>query len=319
MWLTQGDGIGGTMIPNTWDVNDDGKSVYNGVGGRCVATCATFPEKSCILPHDDAKMCPKTTTWTDGTDYNVGTCDRRCGMTGTGRSSRINQGMEAHIAQSADATDCCKATPNDYCCAWDGTLAVHCSLGRLNNNSPLCGVPISGTPNNFFNTPPGTIPPSMAAVAAQQLPPPGFGYPGFAPGFGYPGMGPVPMMGMYNAPMFFRNYGENTNMSEEEALKAVQAENDRMFFYPAAGPQFYRPLPPPPRPTPPPPAVDQQPTAFICSCDDDCIKDENADCCTDYYKFCGFGNQEAIGLADEATYYPTWWIYDKPLTRSNRG
>jgi len=121
---------------------------------------------------------------------------------------------------------------------------------------------------------------------------------------------------MANTTMFFRNYGENADLSEEDALKAAQAENDRMFFYPAMGPGSFRPfVPPPPPPPPPPPSVDQQPTAFVCSCDADCINAENADCCSDYYTKCGFGDATDIGVADQDTFYPSWWIYDKPLSR----
>jgi hypothetical protein len=89
-----------------------------------------------------------------------------------------------------------------------------------------------------------------------------------------------------------------------------------MFMYPPVGPAFYRPLPPPP--PPPPPAVDQQPSAHVCSCDDLCIIDQNADCCSDYYQTCGFGDQHSISLAELDLFYPSWWIYDKPQSRSNR-
>jgi len=322
MWLTQGDGIGGTTIPNTYD-SATGMSEHNGVGGRCVATCETFPEKSCILPHASGSMCPMHNGWKNGTDYNVGSCERRCGMTGTGRSSRINVGMMAHTTPSNMTTPCCAEQPNDYCCSWDGTLADHCGTGRA-NNGPVCGVPISGTPNNFFNSGPGVMPPSMTAVAIQQVnggyggyPTPfggGFGYPmGFAPGMygggpfggGFPGFGGM-YNGPFNSPMFYRNYGENTELSGEDALKAAQAENDRMFFYPAMGPNFMRPPIMPPPPPPPPAAVDQQPSAFVCSCDDDCLKDENADCCSDFFETCGAGDNETPSLAD----IPIWWSYD---------
>lgn len=294
-WLTQGDGI-------------------TTAGGRCVASCEGFPQKSCIFPSFDARMCPKSTTWMNGTDYNVGSCDRRCGMVGTGRSSRLNVGVQAYIAQSANATDCCKTQPGDYCCSWDGVLADHCSLGRV-SGGPVCGVPISGTPNNFFNTGPGTIPPTQGAWQATQAnlyrPRPPMGY----PGMGYP-MGPRPMGmyggfgpmfggGMYNAPMFYRNYGEE-NQSSDEQLKTVMEEVDKMYMYPAMGLPFYRPQFQP-RPPPPPPApVDQQPTAFVCSCDDDCVDNENADCCSDYFTTCGYGNSASAGLPGST---PSWWIY----------
>jgi len=291
-WLTQGDGI-------------------TTAGGRCVASCEGFPQKSCLPAHFDAKLCPKHTLWMNGTDYNVGSCERRCGMVGTGRSSRINVGVLAHIGQSPNATDCCKSQPGDYCCSWDGMLADHCSLGRV-NGGPVCGVPISGTPNNFFNTGPGTIPPTQGAWQSAQFTwnrPRPMGY----PGMGYP-MGPRPMGmyggrfpmfggGMYNAPMFYRTYGVQAGKSNDDQLKAVQDSQDKMYMYPAMGPAMYRPMFParaPPRAPPAP--IDQQPTAFICSCDDDCVTNENADCCSDYFTTCGNGNSNTGSL-------PSWWIY----------
>lgn len=256
-------------------------------GGRCVRSCQTFGDKSCILP-ERAAECPLTSSWLNGTNYNTGTCDRRCGMTGTGRSSRINNGMQNYLTEpSEDATECCKDVDGDYCCAFDLTIAVHCRVGRV-PHGPLCGTPLSGTPNNFFNSGPGTIPPSMGALQSTlyRPPPPPFGYPygGFGypmgPGFGYPMMG-VPMGGMY-APAFYRDYGAVS--SDEEAQKNAMAEHDKMYFYAPRPPMPFG-IPPPP---PPPPAarVDQQPTAFVCSCDSQCVEDKYADCCEDYFDFC---------------------------------
>jgi hypothetical protein len=115
-----------------------------------------------------------------------------------------------------------------------------------------------------------------------------FGYPmgGFGgypmgPGFGYPMMG-FGMGGVY-APGFYRDYGDAS--SDEDAMKAALAEQDRLYFYApmpmGPRPGFYGPPPPPP-----PARVDQQPTAFVCSCDADCVNDKYADCCKDYWDYC---------------------------------
>lgn len=290
-WLTQGDGT-------------------QTAGGRCVRSCSTFEDKACILPHSDAKMCPLTVAWQEGTNYNTGSCERRCGRTGTGRSSRINNGMaswvEANpVLTAVEATECCLDLPGDYCCSWDLTLATHCLQGRV-PHGPVCGVPVSGTPNNFFNSGPGVIPPSMGALQASlyNRPPPfmggfgypmgGFGYPmGGMGGFGYPMGGFGGIGGGFYAPAMYRDYGSVT--SDEEGMKAAQDEQDRMFFYAPAprgfGMGFGFGMPPPP----PPARVDQQPTAFVCSCDESCTTYAYADCCKDYFDHC----------SDEEK--PDWW------------
>lgn len=82
-WLTQGD-------------------LYNPMG-RCVETCQNFPSASCIIGGLTASTasdrCPLSPSNPNGTQFNTGSCERRCGLIGTGRSSRINNGTNPVIWQ----------------------------------------------------------------------------------------------------------------------------------------------------------------------------------------------------------------------------
>jgi len=119
----------------------------------------------------------------------------------------------------------------------------------------------------------------------------GFGYPmGGMGGFGYPmgGFG-----GGFYAPALYRDYGSITN--DEEGMKAAMEEHDRMFFYaPSPFGGFGGFMPPPP---PPPARVDQQPSGFICSCDEECTYYKYADCCKDYFDHCSTEDKPAWFLA----------------------
>lgn len=306
----------------------------------CVRSCTDFPQKSCILPHANGNQCPRAPWNPDGTNYNVGNCQRRCGNVGTGRSSGINvmgnfpnfynsgswTGGDGYTAMDDEAafnafengTICCQDLPGDFCCDDYYQLAQHCQLGRV-PGGPACGVPISGTPNTFFNTAPYQTPPSVDAYVATHMPirppmpppppmyynggmgfgmPMGFGgmysgfggmYSGFGAGFGF---SPFTMNAMY------RQYGQHS--SEEELSKAVSTESDKQFFYPNAGFNMFRPMAPVPPRVPPPPLVDQQPSAFICSCDSMCADKVNSDCCDDYWIRCD--------TTVNSTGPPAWWV-----------
>jgi hypothetical protein len=236
---------------------------------RCVANCRNFPDRSCILP-SDGTLCPRSDANPNGTVVNTGTCDRRCGKIGTGRSSGINNNgnMPVH-SQAEDATECCKEYPGDYCCdAW-GHRAAHCTYGQNPGQGSLCGVPVRGTPNTLYNsvTPYGPSPNPYA-----------HGGPGYFNPFPRPmpygprpyGFAPRPYGGMYG----FRS-------GEDDVTRDAEEENKQLFFQPA--PYFrapYGPRPYGPRPN----IVDQPPSPFVCSCDEDCTKHD--DCCADYEKYC---------------------------------
>merc|ERR1719158_179721 len=156
-WLTQGDR-------------------YN-IQPRCVTSCRHFPEKSCIVggvSPTGTMMCPNNNDNQNGTNYNTGTCDRRCGMVGTGRSSRINNnGNSFNPLTGHETTECCREYPGDFCCdPWEG-LAEHCTPGYV-RGGPQCGIPKRGSPNNFFNThpyaPPPPSPPPPPPGAARMSP-----------------------------------------------------------------------------------------------------------------------------------------------------
>jgi hypothetical protein len=293
---------------------------------RCVQSCDNFPGKSCIMRFgseaESVRRCPYSNNATygsvNGTWYNTGTCNRRCGLVGTGRSSRINNQANFPVSNAtiaADAIQCCKDYMGDHCCDNYGRLASHCQNGRV-PQGPLCGVPIRGTPNNFFNEPPpmyGPPPPMMGPYfgpGPMMGPPPmpffgapmygpsmygmgamqGFG--GFAPGLGGFGMGGFGMggfgmggFGMYGGMggmygPFFRDGGFDGDSD-------VAAPDLKQMW--ALPPPNFGPYPPPPPPGPPPPEppapVDQQPSEFVCSCDSQCLHTYN-DCCRDYAEFC---------------------------------
>jgi len=282
-WLTQGD--------------------HYHTGPRCVQSCRQFPDKSCIVGGVSPaaiSMCPASTTNENGTNYNTGTCQRRCGMVGTGRSSRINN--NGNVPPPAPighpTTECCTQNPGDFCCdPWMG-LAEHCTQGYV-VGGPQCGVPKRGSPNTFYNTPPYAPPPyggpEWGAFPSFQPPPPpmmgpyppppmspygGFGfvgptmgggmYGGFAVGGMYGGGGFLPGAGMYGW---------------RETTKAAQSERMAMLLPP---PVMFPPPPPPPPMGAPyygtgplPEPSDQYPSDFICSCDDLCHTLYD-DCCSDY-------------------------------------
>jgi len=185
-WLTQGD---------QFNVNP-----------RCVTSCRNFPEKSCIVGGVSpigADLCPNTNANQNGTDYNTGTCERRCGMVGTGRSSRINNnGNQWEPIEGHTTTDCCTKYSGDFCCDPYMGLAAHCTAGFV-FEGPQCGVPKRGSPNNFFNTAPYAPPPYMSSGptlwGSQGFAPQG---PQFSP-YGPQPFGPQP----YGPQMGFGAYG----------------------------------------------------------------------------------------------------------------
>ena len=292
-WLTQGDR-------------------YNAMP-HCVTSCRNFHEKSCIvggLP-GSTFQCPATAANVNGTQYNTGTCARRCGMAGHGRSSRINNnGNQFEYLLGATATPCCTVSPGDYCCSPWGEVADHCNVGFV-PGGPQCGVPVRGSPNNFFNTAPYSPPAYFGAqnnlwnrpqpVGAYPPMGPGFGFPayggmygGVGPqmgGFGgvYGGFGPsmgFPQMGgfggsMYAPPMW--RAGEGGDVEDEER---------QLFLTPqfgfGVGPRPYMPYSPRPAPyygygeLPQP--LDQYGSQTMCSCDDMCHK--YSDCCADRDEYC---------------------------------
>jgi len=291
---------------------------------RCVRQCQDFPEQSCILPHPDARLCPRSVDFPNGTNYNTGTCRRRCGLVGTGRSDRINMdGNNPCVSDDAgnsfcddrdlllaNATACCSEVQGDFCCNTLLQLADHCSFGRI-PGGPMCGVPIAGQPSNFFNTAPYQIPNSAGAWQTNPnaprpipfRPPP---MPFFGPGF----YGGGPPMGMYGFPAMMNPfimgmYGNFRSIDEAKSTlsKELTEEMDKQFFIPAAGTAMFRPLPPP-RGPPPPPMVNQQPSAFICSCDQNCKLVNNADCCDDFFTLCDEDIDEATPEANR----PLWWV-----------
>lgn len=243
-WLTQGD-------------------LYN-VNPRCMADCSFFPGASCVLP-GDTLSCPRSDANPEGLVINTGTCAGRCGMVGTGRSSRITNNGNKVEWVSPSATGCCKSNQGDFCCDITGVIANHCVVGRPPSGQPLCGIPVRGTENNFFNSPPP--PPPMWA-----RPPMWGGMWGGTPWF--------PSFG------FYRSYGQT---GDENREAAELEDNERNFFY-SPSPFGWRPDIPRPAPT------DQQFSEFICSCDSlSAPYDETSDVyfyndrCSDYDNFCSLG------------------------------
>jgi len=236
---------------------------------RCVANCRNFPDRSCIVP-SDGHFCPKSDTNPNGTVVNTGTCDRRCNMVGTGRSSGINNnGNHPAHAQAEDATECCKKYKGDYCCdAW-GHRAAHCAYGQNPGQGSLCGVPVRGTANTLYNSP---SPYGPSPNPYQH------GGPGYYNPFPRPmpygprpyGFAPRPYGGMYG----FRD-GLKTEQGEE---------NKQLYFRPAP---MYRPVMPPRRPN----IVDQPPTPFVCSCDSKC--NDYDDCCDDFDMYCSHNDVDS--------------------------
>lgn len=232
---------------------------------RCVVTCDNFPGQGCIIP-SDGHMCP-TTPDHNGTNYNTGSCNRRCGMVGTGRAAGINNNgnrpfVDPTYAANITRIACCNDFPGDYCCNDYGALASHCALGRT-PGGPICGVPIRGTPNML---PPPMNPYMPYAPFSPYVP--------FAP-YGPPMMGPGPMP---YGPVPFGPYGP----SPYGPYRSSSVENQKyQLFYPPA-PMFYPPMPPP-RPIPDP--VNQPPSPYTCSCDPECMSKYD-DCCTDYVSLC---------------------------------
>lgn len=248
---------------------------------RCVQSCDNFPEKSCIPPNL-VRECPYNATSGIGRKYNTGSCVRRCGLVGTGRSSRItNSGILPPNPGNINTTACCRSNGGDYCCDdWQG-LARHCNLGYV-PGGPQCGVPIRGTPNNFFNSPPYGIPPYYVN---PNLPMPS---PYMPPMYQAPWPQPYP---------FYRALEGDKSLDEvEEAVEEMkEVEADKQFFFPPMpmvpppmyGPMYgpvWNPYMRPVYPSIPTTPLDQLPSAFICSCDKECGVHD--DCCEDYTSNC---------------------------------
>lgn len=247
-WLSQGD-------------------AYN-VAPRCVQNCDNFPDKSCIGPNR-VMECPYNATSGTGRKYNTGNCVRRCGLTGTGRSSRItNDGLPPPANATINKTACCGTFGGDYCCDSWGATARHCTLGYV-LGGPQCGIPIRGTPNNYFNTPPYQIPPvyqnPFYRPPVQQQP------------------WPMPYIPYWRS-------GASDSEVKSATEQKMALENKKQFFYPPMpfvpympGPVWnpYRRPVVPQRPIVP---LDQQPSPYICSCDVSC--GTYNDCCEDYADNC---------------------------------
>jgi hypothetical protein len=124
--------------------------------------------------------------------------------------------------------------------------------------------------------------PSMYGMGAMQ----GFG--GFAPSIGFGGMGGFGMggfgMGGFGMGGMYGPFFRDGGFDEDSDVSASALEKQWALPPPNFGP--YPPPPPmgPPPPEPPAP-VDQQPSAFVCSCDHQCMHTYN-DCCQDYSQFC---------------------------------
>lgn len=284
-WLTQGDR-------------------YN-VQPRCVTSCKNFEEKSCIvggLP-GSTNQCPKTNDNVNGTQYNTGTCKSRCGMVGHGRSSRINNNGNVFgglPGSDENTTPCCIASPGDFCCnPWKG-IADHCSPGYV-LGGPQCGVPLRGSPQNFFNTAPYSPPPYYGAGnGGIWNRPPVMAYPPMygAPAYGgYGGMYGAPAFGgmygngfgMYGAPGF-GGFGNSMYQPSFGMWREGEDAEKQLFMTPNRGFGFgFRPYSPRPAPyygygaLPEP--LDQFPSQTMCSCDDKCNSLYD-DCCSDYVEYC---------------------------------
>jgi len=246
-WLTQGD-------------------LYTPMG-KCVSNCANYPGQSCIIGGRSnataASLCPRTEDNVNGTNFNTGSCgNRRCGMVGTGRSSRINNGTTPTNATYDEALPCCNEFPGDHCCNYLRKLSPNCAFGRI-PRGPMCGVPVRGTPATLYNTRPPMSP--------YNRPPPGYPVPYL----------PTPMpygirQGFYSSPTMF--------YMRPPAPIMYQQFRPPVYYPPP--PPMYRPpvyYPPPPPPYVAPP-IDQRPSPYICSCDFKCV--EYMDCCDDFKSYC---------------------------------
>jgi len=228
---------------------------------RCISNCHNFPDKSCVLP-SDGRLCPVSQANPNGTVVNTGTCDRRCNLIGTGRSSRIsNLPSMAHSFPDQNATECCLEYPGDYCCDMYGHRAAHCGYGQQPGQGSLCGVPVRGTANTLYNSPSPYGPSPNPYM---------HGGPGYFNPMPY---GPRPGPRPYGfAPRPYMGY-------RESEANDVALENKQLFFQPAP---MYRPMSPPRRASHN--IIDQRPSPFICSCDDECRRFD--DCCSDYDDYC---------------------------------
>lgn len=261
-WLTQGD----LYTPS----------------GKCVSNCANFPGQSCIIggrtEATAASLCPRTAANVNGTNFNTGSCgNRRCGMVGTGRSSRINNGTAPTNATFTNALPCCDAFPGDYCCNYMRELSSNCAFGRI-PQGPMCGVPVRGSPSTFYNTRPqqpyyggypGMYPPMPYQPYMPNMMPWGYRQGGF---YGGPSVygGVYPQMSLYNLPP-----------------SPIMYNSFRPQVYYAPPPMMYMPPPmymAPPRPPYVANPIDQKPSPYICSCDFKCV--EYMDCCDDFKSFC---------------------------------
>lgn len=265
------------------------------VGGSCVSNCQNFPSRSCIIGGRDvetaSELCPRTDMNPNGTNFNTGSCMRRCGMVGTGRSDRINNGTSPNSTQ-VDPIPCCVEFEGDYCCNYEGKLQPNCAFGRV-VGGPVCGVPIRGTSTNLYtpqnnpNNRPPFYPPPFYGPARPYYPPP---------------MQWGPPMSM----PYYREMGSDESLPQyaQDTIKAAKQLEERQFVLPPIylpprrqnsprpPPPFY---PPPYGPRPPPftpqgppivpPPSSQRPSLYICSCDDDC-RGNYYDCCDDYDSYC---------------------------------
>jgi len=260
---------------------------------RCVQTCDNFPDKSCIPP-DLVLECPYNATTGQGRNYNTGSCVRRCGYVGTGRSSRItNDGLLPPTPSGINKTACCTSYGGDFCCDDWGALARHCSVGYV-PNGPQCGVPIRGTPNNYYNSPPGYPP---AQYQNPNLP--GYGQQGYQQPWGPQPYYQPPQQQWYQ-PFWpqpqFPYYREMAKGLEGEELKTASDEfkslEDEKWYYYTPQPQFYQPwgaprwspFQRPVYPAAPTVPLDQLPSPYICSCDSECGTFN--DCCQNYADQC---------------------------------
>jgi hypothetical protein len=135
-------------------------------------------------------------------------------------------------------------------------------------------------------------------------PPPPFFPPAFyGGGPGFYGGGFSPFM----TPFFYRKYGEYSSEDELTKDAGLAVESDKQFFFPAPAFMPFRPAPRPPvrPPPPPPPLLDQQPSAFICSCDSLCKMPKYGDCCDDYFTLCDPAYNPSLPVP---TSIPEWWV-----------
>lgn len=250
--------------------------------GKCVSNCQNFPGQSCIIGGRTESvannLCPRTPTNPNGTNFNTGTCNRRCGMVGTGRSSRINNGTNPTPDNLPDnqTLACCRSYSGDYCCNYNRQLSSNCAFGRV-PGGPICGVPVRGSAQTLYNTRPAYNPygpygrpPMPYAPYAPYMTPRPFYY------------GSAGWRQLYGMP-----YGGYGGLPYGTGFYGPQAYNPYMpapFYRPP--PMPYRPpMPYPPGPPPyVPPPIDQKPSPFVCSCDFTCT--QYMDCCDDFKSFC---------------------------------